>query len=53
MIDTRAGRGASPLYCYRPLTGDFIGERLGMLAALPTYASAARALEGWDGSTNT
>ena len=32
------------LYCYRPLTGAFIRERLGMLGALPTYAPAARAL---------
>ncbi len=42
----------APLYCYRPLTGAFIRERLGLLAALPTYAPAARALtllEGVDG----
>jgi hypothetical protein len=37
------------LYCYRPLTGAFIRERLGMLAALPTYAPAARALASMDG----
>jgi hypothetical protein len=37
------------LYCYRPLTGAFIRERLGMLTALPTYAPAARALAGLDG----
>jgi len=37
------------LYCYRPLTGEFIRERLGMLAALPTYAAAARALAALDG----
>jgi hypothetical protein len=37
------------LYCYRPLTGAFIRERLGMLAALPTYAAAARALAALDG----
>ena len=37
------------LYCYRPLTGAFIRERLGMLAALPTYAPAARALAAMDG----
>jgi hypothetical protein len=34
----------SSLYCYRPLTGAFIRERLGLLTALPTYAPAARAL---------
>jgi hypothetical protein len=37
------------LYCYRPLTGAFIRERLGLLTALPTYAPAARALAGLDG----
>ncbi len=36
--------GRAPLYCYRPLTGAFIRERLGVLSALPTYAPAARAL---------
>jgi hypothetical protein len=39
----RSGRPA--LYCYRPLTGSFIRQRLGLLVALPTYAPAARALE--------
>ena len=56
-LDTAGGaRGSSfsrarstPLYCYRPLTGEFIRERLGRLAQLPTYAPAARALEGLDG----
>ena len=37
------------LYCYRPLTGAFIRERLGLLSALPTYAPAARALAALDG----
>jgi hypothetical protein len=48
----RAGRqpGRMPLYCYRPLTADFIRERLGLLVALPTYAPAARALEGVGGT---
>jgi len=41
--------GSSPLYCYRPLTGAFIRERLGMLAALPSYAAAVRALAPLDG----
>lgn len=43
----RAGahqRGRPALYCYRPLTGDFIGERLGLLSGLPSYAPALRAL---------
>ena len=42
-------RRGTPLYCYRPLTGAFIRERLGRLAQLPTYAAAARALEPLDG----
>jgi hypothetical protein len=46
VIDTQGRPGSVPLYCYRPLTTDFIGERLGMLSALPTYAPAARGLEG-------
>jgi hypothetical protein len=37
------------LYCYRPLTGAFIRDRVGMLSALPTYAPAARALAALDG----
>lgn len=36
--------GRVPLYCYTPLTGEFIQLRMGMLAALPSYAEAARAL---------
>ena len=34
-----------PLYCYRPLTGDFIRARLGLLRGLATYAPVAKALE--------
>jgi hypothetical protein len=41
--------GRTALYCYRPLTGMFIRERLGLLCALPTYAPAAQALTGLDG----
>jgi len=41
--------GRIPLYCYRPLTGDFIRARLGLLVALPTYAPVAQALEGVGG----
>ncbi len=39
----------APLYCYRPLTGHFIHERLGVLGRLPTYAPARHALEGQNG----
>jgi hypothetical protein len=38
------GRGA-PLYCYRPLTDAFIGERWSALAGLASYAAAERLLE--------
>jgi hypothetical protein len=48
VIDALGRPGTVPLYCYRPLTTDFIDERLGMLSALPTYAPAARALAGFD-----
>jgi len=41
--------GSAPLYCYRPLTGEFINERHGRLTALPTYAPAARMLAAADG----
>jgi hypothetical protein len=41
-------RGRPALYCYRPLTADFIGERLGLLSGLPTYVPALRALADRD-----
>lgn len=44
-----SGGGNVPLYCYRPLTGEFIRARLGLLVALPSYVPAARALEGVGG----
>ena len=38
-------RGArTPLYCYRPLTDEFIRARVGQLGRLRAYAPAARAL---------
>jgi hypothetical protein len=41
-----AGGRAAPLYCYRPLTGRFIAERIGVLARLPSYPAAAQHLVG-------
>jgi hypothetical protein len=38
------GRASAPLYCYRPLTGRFIAERIGVLARLPSYPAAAQGL---------
>ena len=50
VVQSEGGRsGRIPLYCYRPLTGDFIRARLGLLVALPTYAPVVRALEGVGG----
>jgi hypothetical protein len=42
LIEEPGARGR--LYCYRPLTGEFIREREGLLSGLATYAPAARAL---------
>ena len=44
----RRGR-ATPLYCYRALTADFIAEREAALKRLPGHAEAAKLLEGFDG----
>jgi hypothetical protein len=38
------GGGRTSLYCYRPLTGDFIRSRLAMLSTLPSHDAAAGAL---------
>jgi hypothetical protein len=43
-VVTATERGGS-LYCYRPLTGDFIRQRVGLLRDLDSYAPAAKALE--------
>ncbi len=43
------GRSASPLYCYRPLTGAFIAERFPELRDLDGYGQAATLLEDFDG----
>jgi hypothetical protein len=39
-----SGRRDAPLYCYRPLTGDFIAQRVGLLERLEAYPRAVRAL---------
>jgi hypothetical protein len=49
VVSTPGRPRSAALYCYRPLTGAFIRERLGLLSALPTYAPAARLLAGLDG----
>jgi hypothetical protein len=37
-------RASAPLYCYKPLTGRFIAERIGALARLASYPAAAQGL---------
>jgi hypothetical protein len=48
-LDSRSGRGAASLYCYRPLTSSFVAERFPLLRALPAYAPAASLLEDFTG----
>jgi hypothetical protein len=48
-LASQGGRRQPQLYCYRPLTGAFIRERLGHLARMTSYAPAAQALEELDG----
>ena len=45
----RGGRGATPLYCYHALTGEFIAERAHELERLPGHAQAVKLLEGFEG----
>ena len=42
----RGGRRDSPLYCYRPLTADFIEQRVSLLSRLPSFLPAVHALCG-------
>jgi hypothetical protein len=50
LVDAAGGpRGRVPLYCYRPLTGAFIHDRLELLSGLPTYAAAVRAVSALEG----
>jgi hypothetical protein len=44
LTSTPPTRASAPLYCYRPLTGRFIAERIGGLARLPSYPAAAQSL---------
>jgi hypothetical protein len=45
----RGGRAGTPLYTYRALTGQFIGEREAALKRLPGHAEVAKLLERFDG----
>ncbi|MFZ1926540.1 MAG: hypothetical protein WAU42_10395 [Solirubrobacteraceae bacterium] len=42
------GRGSASLYCYRPLTGEFIAERFPELRRLDAYVQAAALLDGFE-----
>jgi hypothetical protein len=44
-----SGRRDAPLYCYRPLTGDFIARRVSVLGRLPSYLPALGALSSCGG----
>jgi hypothetical protein len=44
LVEAERRQGSPPLYCYRPLTYEFIGHRMGLLSGLTSYAPAARAL---------
>jgi hypothetical protein len=44
-----SSRARTPLYCYRPLTSEFIGERWRGLSSLDSHARAIAALERFPG----
>jgi hypothetical protein len=47
---TRGARGRGPeLYCYQPLTDEFIRERWAPLRRLPSHGTAVALLESFDG----
>ncbi len=47
--DRQSKRGGPSLYCYRPLTVEFVVERRAALEALPEYEAAARQLTAFEG----
>jgi len=50
IVERGGGRpGVGAFYCYRPLTGGFIGERIALLAELPAWPAAVGALGALDG----
>ncbi len=46
---TPPSRSTAPLYCYRPLTGAFLADRIGELAKLPSHAAARAQLSALGG----
>ncbi len=49
VVESGGRRRDTPLYCYRPLTADFIDRRLSILARLPSYLPALHALAAGGG----
>jgi hypothetical protein len=49
VVEASGSTRDTPLYCYRPLTSDFIRERLGLLGRLPSYLPAVHALSATGG----
>jgi hypothetical protein len=52
LIESERRGGGAALYCYRPLTGVFIDDRVELLSALPSYVAAVRALADHDGTAS-
>jgi hypothetical protein len=46
---SEVGNSFQPLWCYRTLTAEFIGQRIGPIGNLPEYRAAAHELERVDG----
>ena len=49
VVELGGRRREAPLYCYTPLTADFIDRRRSILGQLPTYLPAVHALAGCGG----
>jgi hypothetical protein len=49
VVEVGGGRREAPLYCYRPLTADFIDGRLSLLGRLPSFLPALHALTACGG----
>ncbi|HMD56120.1 MAG TPA: hypothetical protein VKG82_01470 [Solirubrobacteraceae bacterium] len=48
-VETRSGRGGPSLYCYRPLTADYIAQRQPEIEALSSHGEAAARLALYEG----
>jgi hypothetical protein len=50
LASSSSARGRTPLYCYRPLTGEFIRRREAALKELASYPAARQSLAGAQGA---